>query len=387
VTDPFAPAALGPVPLRNRFIKAATFEGRTPRRVVTPDLIDFHRRFAAGGVGMTTVAYCAVTRQGSTDGHQITLDQPGVGDGLAVLADAVHAEGAAIAAQIGHAGPVANPMGTKQPAVAPSRVWSPLGFRRVHALSSGEIEEIVARFATGARVLADAGFDSVEIHMGHGYLLSAFLSPRLNRRDDDWGGPLEQRARLPRLVARAVRDAVGGRMAVTAKLNMDDGVRGGFGPDESIAFAGMLERDAVLDAITLTAGSSFQNPMFLFRGDAPVAEMAAMFPPPLRTGIRLFGGRFFRTYPFEEAYLLPTARRYLESLSLPLVLLGGITRLETAQAALDEGFAFVQLGRALLREPDLLARFRSEPGAEALCIHCNKCMPTIYTQTRCVLVP
>lgn len=387
MTDPFAPAALGPVPVRNRFIKAATFEGRTPRRVVTPDLIDFHRRFAAAGVGMTTVAYCAVTRAGSTDGHQITLDEPGVGDGLRDLAAAVHGEGAAVSAQIGHAGPVANPMGTKHPAVAPSRVWSPLGFRRVRSLSTGEIEDVIAKFAAGARVLADAGFDAVEIHMGHGYLLSAFLSPRLNRRDDDWGGPLENRARLARLVARAVRDAVGTQMAVTAKLNMDDGVRGGLGPDESIAVAGLLERDGVLDALTLTAGSSFQNPMYLFRGDAPVAEMAAMFPPPLRVGIRLFGGRFFRSYPFEEAYLLPTARRFRAALSLPLVLLGGINRLDTVQAALDEGFAFVQMGRALLREPELLARFRSEPGAEALCVHCNKCMPTIYSRTRCVLVP
>ena len=92
-----------------------------------------------------------------------------------------------------------------------------------------------------------------------------------------------------------------------------------------------------------------------------------------------------RTYPFEEAYLLPTARRFRAALSLPLVLLGGINRLDTVRAALDEGFAFVQMGRSLLREPDLLERFRSEPGAEATCIHCNKCMPTIYTTTRCVL--
>jgi len=129
-SDPFAPARLGPISLRNRIIKAATFEGRTPRRVVTPELIEFHRRFAAGGVGMTTVAYCAVTRAGSTDGHQIVLDNPEVGAGLRALTDAVHAEGAAIAAQIGHAGPVANPVGTKSPALAPSRVFSPLGMRR-----------------------------------------------------------------------------------------------------------------------------------------------------------------------------------------------------------------------------------------------------------------
>src|SRR5881275_979201 len=127
--DPFAPARLGPIDLRNRIIKAATFEGRTPKRLVTPELIDFHRRYAAGGVGMTTVAYCAVTRAGSTDGHQIVLDDPAVAAGLRDLTDAVHAEGAAVAAQLGHAGAVANPMGTKSPAVAPSRVFSPLGMR------------------------------------------------------------------------------------------------------------------------------------------------------------------------------------------------------------------------------------------------------------------
>ena len=137
--DAFSPARLGPITLRNRVIKAATFEGRTPKRVVTPELIEFHRRFAAGGVGMTTVAYCAVTRAGTTDGHQIVLDDPEVGTGLRALTDAVHAEGAAIAAQIGHAGPVANPMGTKSPSVAPSRVFSPLGMRRTQALTADDI--------------------------------------------------------------------------------------------------------------------------------------------------------------------------------------------------------------------------------------------------------
>src|SRR3954466_10982435 len=174
-TDPFAAGPLGPITVRNRIIKAATFEGRTPRRVVTPELIEFHRRFAAGGVGMTTVAYCAVTRAGTTDGHQITLDHPDVGPGLRTLTDAVHSEGAAIAAQLGHAGPVANPMGTKSPSVAPSRVFSPLGMRRTQALSASDLATVTEQFAQGARVLRDAGFDAIEIHLGHGYLLSSFL--------------------------------------------------------------------------------------------------------------------------------------------------------------------------------------------------------------------
>ena len=384
--DPFAPAALGPVTLRNRVVKAATFEGRTPKRVVTPELIEFHRRFAAGGVGMTTVAYCAVTRAGSTDGHQIVLDNPDVGPGLRALTDAVHAEGAAIAAQIGHAGPVANPMGTKSPALAPSRVFSPLGMRRTQSVTASEIATIVEQYAHGAGVLRDAGFDAIEVHVGHGYLLSAFLSPRLNKRTDDFGGSLENRARFALDVVRAVRAAAGREVAVTAKINMADGVRGGFWLDESVRFARMLEADGSLDALTLTGGSSFENPMYLFRGEAPVAEMAEMFPGILKTGIKLFGGRFFKAYPFEEAYFSPYARQFRDALEMPLVLLGGINRLDTVTQALDDGFAFVQIGRALLREPELLTEMKKDPQRESLCIHCNKCMPTIYTGTRCVLV-
>jgi 2,4-dienoyl-CoA reductase-like NADH-dependent reductase (Old Yellow Enzyme family) len=384
--DSFAPARLGPIELRNRFIKAATFEGRTPRRIVTPELIEFHRRFAAGGVGMTTVAYCAVSRAGSTDGHQIVLDNPEVGDGLRALTDAVHAEGAAIAAQIGHAGPVANPLGTKAPAVAPSRVFSPLGMRRTTALTAQEIASIVEQYSQGARVLRDAGFDAIEIHIGHGYLLSAFLSPKLNKRRDEYGGSVENRARFALEVVRAVRAAAGPDIAVTAKLNMADGVRGGLWLNDSIPVARMLENDGSLDALTLTGGSSFENPMYYFRGEAPVGEMAEMFPGILKTGIKTFGGIFFKEYPFEEAYFLPYARQFRDALSMPLVLLGGINRLDTVTHALDEGFAFVQMGRALLREPELLHEMRKDPSRESLCIHCNKCMPTIYTRTRCVVV-
>jgi 2,4-dienoyl-CoA reductase-like NADH-dependent reductase (Old Yellow Enzyme family) len=385
-TDPFAPARLGPIELRNRIVKAATFEGRTPKRVVTPELIEFHRRFAAGGVGMTTVAYCAVTRAGSTDGHQIVLDGADVGTGLRALTDAVHGEGAAIAAQIGHAGPVANPMGTKSPALSPSRVFSPLGMRRTQAVTVSEIATIVEQYAHGARVLRDAGFDAIEVHVGHGYLLSAFLSPKLNKRSDEFGGSLENRARFALDVVRTVRAAAGRDIAVTAKINMTDGVRGGFWLNESIEFARMLETQGALDALTLTGGSSFENPMYLFRGEAPVAEMAEMFPGVMKAGIKLVGGSFFKEYPFEEAYFRPYARQFRDALSMPLVMLGGINRLDTVSRALDDGFAFVQMGRALLREPDLVAEMQKDPNRESLCIHCNKCMPTIYTGTRCVLV-
>jgi 2,4-dienoyl-CoA reductase-like NADH-dependent reductase (Old Yellow Enzyme family) len=168
---------------------------------------------------------------------------------------------------------------------------------------------------------------------------------------------------------------------------MADGVKRGLDVDDSVEVARLLEADGHLDAIELTGGSSFQNPMFLFRGDAPVHEMAAMFPGAMRIAFRLTAKRFMPAYPFEEAFFLPMARRFREALSMPLILLGGITRPETVRSALDEGFDFVAIGRALLREPDLVTRWQKGDESESLCIHCNKCMPTIYTGTHCVLVP
>jgi 2,4-dienoyl-CoA reductase-like NADH-dependent reductase (Old Yellow Enzyme family) len=380
----FAPASLGPLTLRNRVIKAATFEGRTRRGVVSDGLLDFHEEVAAGGVGMTTVAYCAVTPDGRGAPNEIVLRDEAL-PGLRRLADAVHAEGAAVCAQIGHAGPVGNSRVTKAKALAPSSGFSPLG-TRYHAASPADIARIRDAFGTGAHVLREAGFDAVEIHMGHHYLLNAFMSPRFNRRSDEWGGTSEKRSRLPREVAKAVRLAVGDGMAVTAKFEMADAVPRGLWLDESIPIAAMLESDGALDALELTGGGSLANPMYLFRGDVPRVEFAATLPPVLRLGYRLVGKRFMPEYPFEEAYFLPLARQFRAALEMPLVLLGGINRLDTMNHAIDEGFAFVAMARALLREPDLVSKLQKAESSESLCIHCNKCIPTIYAGTHCVLV-
>jgi 2,4-dienoyl-CoA reductase-like NADH-dependent reductase (Old Yellow Enzyme family) len=297
----------------------------------------------------------------------------------------VHAEGAAISAQVGHAGAVAAATGRK--GLAPSPIFSPMAMRRMRGATAADIARITREFADAARVVADGGFDAIELHLGHGYLLSGFLSPKQNRRRDEWGGSLENRARFARQVVRAVRDAVGPKLAVLAKLNMADGVPGGLWVDESVEVARMLEADGALDAIELTGGSSLENPMYLFRGEAPIHEMAATFPQPIRTMFKLFGGRFLSCYPFEEAYFLPYARQFRATLHMPLVLLGGITRRATIEQAMREGFDFVAMGRTLLREPDLVAQMAKGSSSESLCVHCNKCMPTIYVGTHCVLVP
>ena len=174
---------------------------------------------------------------------------------------------------------------------------------------------------------------------------------------------------------------------MTAKLNMSDGVPGGLWLDESVEVARLLEADGCLDALELTGGSSLANPMYLFRGEAPLREFAATLPPAVRLGFRFVGHRFLPSYPFEEAFFLPYARQFREALSMDLILLGGINRLDTIENALAEGFTFVAMARALLREPDLVEKMRQGTAKQSLCIHCNKCMPTIYRGTRCVLVP
>lgn len=383
--DVFNPAKLGPLTLRNRVIKAATFEARTPDALVTDDLIEYHRLPAAGGVAMTTVAYCAVSPGGRTGGNQIWM-RPHAVPGLRRLTEAIHAEGAAISAQIGHAGPVADARSNQATALAPVRFFNPIAMRFAQKATREDIDDVLAAHAHAARLAVDAGFDAVEIHLGHNYLASAFLSPLLNRRDDEFGGSLQNRAKVARGLVMAVRRAVRQQVAVTAKLNMTDGIRGGITVDEALTTARWLQDDGGLDAIELTAGSSLVNPMYLFRGDTPVKEFAAAFKPPLRWGIRMTGHRFFREYPYRDAYLLREARLFRAELTIPLILLGGITNRTTMDLAMAEGFEFVAMARALLAEPDLVNRIAAEGSqVRSACTHCNQCMATIYRRTHCVV--
>ncbi|MFG2500369.1 NADH:flavin oxidoreductase [Streptomyces sp. NPDC048441] len=385
IPDVLAPARLGPVRLRNRIIKAATFEGVTPDALVTDELIAYHRRPAAGGVAMTTVAYCAVAPEGRTERAQLWM-RPEALPGLRRLTAAVHETGAAVALQLGHAGPVANARSNQLPSLSPMGGFNPVSLRRDRAATPEDLDRVIRAHASAAQLAVDAGADAVELHLGHNYLASAFLSPRLNRRTDAHGGTLANRARLALGIARAVREQVGDRIAITAKLNMTDGVRGGLSLDDSRQVAQWLQEDGSVDALTLTAGSSLLNPMYLFRGEVPLKEFAAQFPLPQRIGLRTVGRSFLRAYPYEPLYLLEHARQFREALTLPLVLLGGVTDREGMDRAMAGGFEFVAMARALLREPDLPRRIGHDPATRSLCIHCNRCMPTIYTGTHCPLI-
>ncbi len=287
---------------------------------------------------------------------------------------------------------MANARSNQATALAPVRFFNPLAMRFARHATRADIDEVIAAHAMAARCAIDAGFDAVEIHLGHNYLASSFLSPLINRRSDSFGGSLENRAKLARGIVQAVRREVerDGQPAivVTAKLNMADGVRGGIQIEEALQTARWLQDDGGLDALELTAGSSLVNPMYLFRGSSPIKEFAAAFRPPLSWGMRMTGKRFLREYPYRDVFLLRDAERFRAELTMPLILLGGITDRNAMDRAMSAGFEFVAMGRALLAEPDLINRIRADGPAHSvrsICDHCNKCMPTIYTRTHCVL--
>jgi 2,4-dienoyl-CoA reductase-like NADH-dependent reductase (Old Yellow Enzyme family) len=382
----FTPYPLGPIELRNRIVKCGTNEGLSRDGLMTDALLEWHREFAVGGVAMTTLAYCSVSADGRTFRDQIWMRDEAL-PGLRRFTDAIHAEGARAAIQLGHAGWFATPGVIRAKPLGPSRTFSPraLGFSR--AADEADLDRLARDFAAAARLAVDAGFDGIEVHIGHGYLLAQFLSPYNNRRRDAYGGSIENRARFPRRVLRAVRDAVGDRAAIWAKLNMEDGFAGGMTLDEGIEVARAIEADAAVDALQLTGGHTTRTPFFLMRGEVPLRGMIANEKPgATRFAMRLFGPLLIRPFPFEEAFFRASALRFRAALRLPLMLLGGVTRLDTMERALDEGFDLVAMGRALIRDPDLARRMQAGELTASRCVPCNQCVVEMERGgTRCVL--
>jgi 2,4-dienoyl-CoA reductase-like NADH-dependent reductase (Old Yellow Enzyme family) len=381
----FSPARLGPITLRNRIVKCGTNEGMSRGGLVTQQLIDWHREFAAGGVGMTTLAYCAVSPEGRTFADQMWMRDEAL-PGLQRFTEGIHAEGARASIQIGHAGWFADPAATGTAPLGPSRTFSPHAQAFSQAMTEDDFERLTSAFATATRLAVSAGFDAIEVHAGHGYLLNQFLTPYNNRRDDRWGGSLENRARFPRQVLRAVREAAGPKAAVYPKLNMDDGFSGGLTIDESLQVARWLEADGSVDALQLTGGHTTRTPFFLMRGEVPLQGMIENQKHWFRRLMfRLMGRRLIRAYPFEEAFFLPLARRFRAEVSLPLMLLGGVTRLDTMERALTEGFEFIAMGRGLIRDPDLVLRMQAGELTASRCVPCNRCVVEMERGgTRCV---
>ncbi|SPA34525.1 putative NADH:flavin oxidoreductase/NADH oxidase [Cupriavidus taiwanensis] len=378
----FTPLHIGPLTLRNRFIKAGANEGMTPHGLPTRALVEHHRALAAGGVGMTTVAYAAVADDGLTFAHQLSMRAEQVPH-LRVLTDAVHREGAAACLQITHAGSFTTMRhgGSRAPGSASSGLNA---FGMMHgvyfqrAMRAPDMERVAGKFAAAARLAREAGFDAVEIHMGHGYLLNQFLSPLSNRRRDAFGGSVENRTRFPAAVLRRVKDAVGADLAVCCKLSVSDGVPGGNRPDDSALTARLLEAEGA-DLLTLSGGRNVESPWALFGSPMPTAQMKAAAPTALaRLGITMLERRTPRDLAFRELYFLEASRVVRQAVRMPLAYIGGVKSLDNVAQLMGEGFDAVALARALIHDPALVAGWRAGTLRHSACDSCNGCVARIY---------
>ena len=373
----FSPLKLGPVELRNRTIRAAAFEGMCPDGKPSPSLQSYHHSVARGGVGMTTVAYASVTPTGRTFSHQLWMCADVV-PALRELTDAVHREGAAASIQLGHCGNMADRAVNGCRSMSASAVFTLFGLTRPRAMTEDDLDALVQAFADSVRLAAEAGFDAVEIHAGHGYLLSQFISPFSNRRTDDWGGSLENRARLACRVVAAAQEAAAGKVAVLVKTNLQDGFAGGMGLAEGVEVARMLEQ-AGADALVLSGGFVSKTPMYVLRGEIPLKEMvAAQSAMSRKLGLVLFGRLVVKPFPFSEAYFLEDALEVRKVTELPLVLVGGLKTLPTMEDVLGRGFQGLGMARALIREPDFVNRLKQGKASASKCEPCNKCMASMY---------
>lgn len=379
MNSPLSPFRLNGLQLRNRVIKSATFEGMTPGAMVSEGLIRHHREIAAGGVGMTTVAYCSVAADGRTFRDQLYM-RPEIVPDLRRLTDAIHKEGAAASIQLGHCGSFcANDDLQRRRPMGPSRGFNALGALKgrpiADAMTVAEIEQVVEEFGQAAVLAREAGFDAVELHLGHGYLLSQFLCPATNKRKDAFGGSAEGRARFPLQVAERVRQVLPTNFPVLAKVNLRDGFPGGLEIEGSVQLAGWLEERGV-DALVLTGGFVSRDAFFLFRGERPLREMIAVEKHPMqKVALALFGPSVIRAYPFEPLYFLPLARQVRSAVKMPLVLLGGIKSVEDLEKAMQEGFELAAMARALIHDPGLIAKYAAGTARESGCTPCNKCVP------------
>ena len=366
----FTPASIGPVTLRNRTIRSAAFEGMCPGNSPSQMLKDYHLSVAEGGVGMTTIAYASVTRNGLSFPRQLWM-RPQIIPPLRDITDAIHAAGAKVSIQLGHCGNMSHKSTAGETPVSASGRFNIYSPTPVRGMADDEITAMSRSFGDAVRLARDAGMDCVEIHAGHGYLISQFLSPYTNRRRDRWGGSLDNRMRFMRMCMEEVMKAAGSDMGVVVKTNMRDGFKGGIDIDEGLLIARELEQ--------LGAHVS-KAPMYVMRGEMPIGALTHYMDCWwLKCGVRMFGRMMIPSVPYRECYFLDDAKVFRNELRLPLIYVGGCSSRSSIERVLGEGFEFLQMARALLTMPDFVNRMRD--GVEdSGCEHVNYCIGRMYSR-------
>ena len=376
----FQEAHIGPLTLRNRTIRSAAFESMCPGHEPSQMLYDYHTSVARGGVGMTTVAYAAVEESGLSFDRQLVM-RPEIIPGLRRLTEGIHKEGAAAGIQLGHCGNMSHkeicgciPVG----ASTGFNLYSPT---LVRGLRRDELPALAKNFGRAVNLAREAGFDSVEIHCGHGYLIDQFLNTYFNRRRDEYGGSLENRMRFMTMCMEEVMKAAGNDMAVVVKMNMRDGLkRPGTTIEESIEIAKRLQQLGT-HAIVLSGGLVSATPMYVMRGEMPIHTMTHYMDKAwLKYGVRACGKMMVPTVPYQEAFFLEDALRFRQAMpDMKFIYVGGLVAGDKINEVLSHGFEAVQMARSLLNEPDFVNRLKEDPHHRCGCRHSNYCIARMYS--------
>lgn len=378
----FTPFQLGPITLRNRTIRSAAFENMCYNNKPSQDLFNYHTAVAQGGIGMTTIAYAAVNRSGLSFNGQLWMREEIVPE-LKKLTDAIHAQGAKASIQIGHCGNMTHFYTCGQMPVGASSGFNLYSPTLVRGLKIEEIHQIAKDFGNATRLAKQAGFDCVEVHAGHGYLISQFISPYTNHRKDEFGGSLENRMRFMKMCINEVIQAANKEIAVIVKTNMYDGFKSGMQLPDCITVAKTIESLGV-DAIVLSAGFVSKAPMAVMRGAMPLKTLAHYMNPWrfwwLKMGLALVGRKMIPTVPFQEAYFLEDALKFRKELKLPLIYVGGLVSRRKIDEVLNSGFELVQMARALVHDTQFVNKMQqADENYRNGCKHSNYCIARMYT--------
>lgn len=374
----FTEGKIGPIKLKNRSIRSAAFEGMSQNHQVTEDLIDYHTQVAKGGIGMTTVAYAGINKSALSFNHQLLLTEESIPD-LKKLTDNIHYEGALASIQIGHCGNMANKSLFGLQPLSPSGLINIYGPTFPKKMSLNDIENTIEDFKKAVKIVHRAGFDAVEVHAGHGYLISQFLSPYTNKRKDMYGGSFENRTRFLKEVLTAVKSSLPSNMALIVKMNSYDGFKGGITKEEAIETAKIIEGCGA-HAIIVSGGFVSKAPMYVMRGGIPIKAMAHYIKEPIKSFfVKIVGKFLIPSLKFKEGFFLDDAQKIMKAVSIPVISVGGMNSINTIESTLNKGFQFVAIARALIKNPAFINDLKSENIKKSTCTICNYCVAKMYS--------
>ena len=343
----FEPSEINGMTLSNRFVRSATWEGMAADDgACTPKLIDLMTGLTKGGVGLIISSHAYVLKEGQATPWQLGIYKDELVPGLQDMTTAVHENGGKIVIQLAHAGYFAHPKLTGQTPMAPSNAEGISKTPR-NEMSPGNIQNVISAFEAGAKRAKAAGFDGIQIHSAHGYLLSQFLSPAFNQRNDEYGGDIQNRARIVLHILQRIRQVVGKDYPVLIKINCQDFIENGLSLEDSLQVAKMLVEEGI-DAIELSGGVLISKKL-----------------GPSRLGIKSED---------KEAYFQEYAKAFKKQIDVPLILVGGNRSYTVAERLVEEGIAdYISMSRPFIREPGLINRWKSGDLGKAACVSDNMC--------------